>query len=213
MPSVDQGATATTGPLSPGLSVGGSSLEPSSSGFATSMFPAITYAGADTGSYPNTAMAAPFTNNLTPAGSNVSPASSAQPFSMFSTFYSTSYDASGPAVVSAAAGPYTNNLTPAGSPISPSSARPYSLISTFFSTSQDASGPNPTTSLNPTSYLSAVEILPGPYFKMRGLANPGPGSVTWIVRGGADFGGVHAPSAVQAGTVVIADQWMIPVPT
>lgn len=44
-------------------------------------------------------------------------------------------------------------------------------------------------------------------FKMRALANPGPGYVTWVVQDDPDFTGAQAPSAIQVGTAVIADTW------
>lgn len=44
-------------------------------------------------------------------------------------------------------------------------------------------------------------------FKMRALANPGPGYVTWVVSGTPDFAGVQAPGAIQPGTVVVSDYW------
>jgi len=42
------------------------------------------------------------------------------------------------------------------------------------------------------------------YYKMRALANPGPGYVTWVVQGLPDFAGTYATGAIQAGTVVVA---------
>lgn len=44
-------------------------------------------------------------------------------------------------------------------------------------------------------------------FKMRALANPGPGYVTWVVSGSPDFTGAQAPGAIQVGTAVVADAW------
>ncbi len=49
---------------------------------------------------------------------------------------------------------------------------------------------------------SAVE-----FFKMRALASPGPGYVTWVVSGAPDFSGAQAPGAIQVGTAVVADAW------
>lgn len=50
---------------------------------------------------------------------------------------------------------------------------------------------------------SAVE-----FFKMRALASPGPGYVTWVVSGAPDFAGAQAPAAIQPGTVVVSDYWV-----
>lgn len=47
------------------------------------------------------------------------------------------------------------------------------------------------------------------YFKMRALANPGPGYETWIVSGDPDFAGTNAPGPIQAGTVVLAATWQV----
>ncbi len=44
-------------------------------------------------------------------------------------------------------------------------------------------------------------------FKMRALASPGPGYITWVVQDDPDFTGTQAPSAIQVGTAVIADTW------
>ena len=46
-------------------------------------------------------------------------------------------------------------------------------------------------------------------YKMRALADPGPGYVTWIVIGTPDFAGVQAPSAILAGTAVVSTNWVI----
>ncbi len=45
-------------------------------------------------------------------------------------------------------------------------------------------------------------------FKMRALANPGPGYVSWVVSDTPDFAGVQAPAAIQSGTVVVSDYWV-----
>ena len=45
------------------------------------------------------------------------------------------------------------------------------------------------------------------FFKMRALASPGPGYVTWVVSGAPDFSGAQAPGAIQVGTAVVADAW------
>ncbi len=50
---------------------------------------------------------------------------------------------------------------------------------------------------------SAVE-----YFKMRALASPGPGYVTWVVSGTPDFAGAQAPASIQPGTAVVSDYWV-----
>lgn len=44
-------------------------------------------------------------------------------------------------------------------------------------------------------------------FKMRALADPGPGYVVWVVQGAPDFVGAQAPGAIQPGTAVVADTW------
>jgi hypothetical protein len=44
-------------------------------------------------------------------------------------------------------------------------------------------------------------------FKMRALANPGPGYVTWVVSDTPDLTGAQAPAAIQPGTAVVSDQW------
>jgi hypothetical protein len=44
-------------------------------------------------------------------------------------------------------------------------------------------------------------------FKMRALASPGPGYVTWVVSDTPDFAGAQAPAAIQGGTVVVSDYW------
>lgn len=114
--SVDQGASATTGPLSPNLSVAGSGVQPSTSGHATSMVQPLSYALADTGNYTG----------------------DAESF---------------------------------------------------------------------TSIFPAIAQLPLKRFKMRALANPGPGYVTWDVTVAPDFAGVYAPAPIQPGTVVLAGRW------
>ena len=45
------------------------------------------------------------------------------------------------------------------------------------------------------------------YFKMRALADPGPGYETWVVVGSADFTGTGAGGPIQAGTAVVVAQW------
>lgn len=44
-------------------------------------------------------------------------------------------------------------------------------------------------------------------YKMRGVANPGPGYETWIVYGTPDFAGTFAPGPIFAGTAVVTDTW------
>jgi len=44
-------------------------------------------------------------------------------------------------------------------------------------------------------------------FKMRAIANPGPGYEVWVVTGTPDYAGTSAPGPIQPGTAVIADQW------
>lgn len=44
-------------------------------------------------------------------------------------------------------------------------------------------------------------------YKMRALADPGPGYVTWITVGEADFAGADAPAAIQAGTAAVMATW------
>ena len=46
------------------------------------------------------------------------------------------------------------------------------------------------------------------YFRMRGLADPGPGYVSWTVTGSPDFLGAFAPSAVQGSSVVTVVSWV-----
>ena len=46
------------------------------------------------------------------------------------------------------------------------------------------------------------------YYKMRALADPGPGYVTWVVANTPDFAGTYAPSAIQAGTVIVGASWV-----
>ena len=45
------------------------------------------------------------------------------------------------------------------------------------------------------------------YYKMRALADPGPGYVVWTVQGAPDPTGVEAPEAIQEGTAVVAATW------
>jgi len=49
---------------------------------------------------------------------------------------------------------------------------------------------------------------PGPDigYKMRALADPGPGFIIWVAET-ADFVGAEAPSAIQVGTAVVASSW------
>lgn len=56
-----------------------------------------------------------------------------------------------------------------------------------------------------TNPLNPEEVVV--YYKMRALADPGPGYVTWVVPGTPDTTGTFAPSAVQVGTIVIAAVW------
>lgn len=46
------------------------------------------------------------------------------------------------------------------------------------------------------------------FYKMRALANPGPGYLTWVVMTTPDFAGAQAPGAIQGGTAVVADAWL-----
>ena len=46
-----------------------------------------------------------------------------------------------------------------------------------------------------------------PTYKMRALADPGPGYVTWVVEATPDFSGNAAPTAIQAGSAVITTSW------
>ena len=48
---------------------------------------------------------------------------------------------------------------------------------------------------------------PAVHYKMRALANPGPGYVIWTVTGSPDFTGTYAPSAIQPGTAVLTGTW------
>ena len=50
-------------------------------------------------------------------------------------------------------------------------------------------------------------VGPTTYFKMRALANPGPGYLTWGATGVADFAGTGAPGAIQVGTAVVVVTW------
>lgn len=45
------------------------------------------------------------------------------------------------------------------------------------------------------------------YFRMRAIADPGPGYVVWTVTDEPDTTGSHAPEPVQAATIVIASKW------
>ena len=47
----------------------------------------------------------------------------------------------------------------------------------------------------------------GKFYKMRALADPGPGYETWVVSGTPDFTGASAGGPIQAGTAIVADQW------
>lgn len=47
------------------------------------------------------------------------------------------------------------------------------------------------------------------YYKMRALADPGPGYLTWVATGAPDFTGTGAGGPIQAGSAVVADQWSI----
>jgi hypothetical protein len=61
------------------------------------------------------------------------------------------------------------------------------------------------------SFFGLMFIPPTPVstksFKMRALASPGPGYVTWVVPTTPDFAGAHAPSPIQPGTAIITDSW------
>lgn len=56
---------------------------------------------------------------------------------------------------------------------------------------------------------SQADVTPTPSYKMRALANPGPGYVTWVTSNDPDFAGTLAPSAIQGGSAVIASSWGI----
>ena len=45
------------------------------------------------------------------------------------------------------------------------------------------------------------------YFKMRALADPGPGYVVWVVTTSPDPSGTYAPSPIQSGTSSVAATW------
>lgn len=45
-------------------------------------------------------------------------------------------------------------------------------------------------------------------FKMRALASPGPGYVSWVVSDAPDFAGAQAPASIQPGTAVVSDYWV-----
>lgn len=45
-------------------------------------------------------------------------------------------------------------------------------------------------------------------YKMRALADPGPGFVVWVTVGEPDFAGTNAPAAIQGGTAIVADTWL-----
>lgn len=47
------------------------------------------------------------------------------------------------------------------------------------------------------------------YFKMRALADPGPGYVVWVVTTSPDPSGTHAPSPIQPGTASVAATWSV----
>lgn len=51
---------------------------------------------------------------------------------------------------------------------------------------------------------------PTVHYKMRALANPGPGYVIWTVTGTPDFVGTYAPSAIQPGTAVLTGNMVRP---
>lgn len=60
---------------------------------------------------------------------------------------------------------------------------------------------------SPAEYLFGAIIGLAVYYKMRALANPGPGYETWVVSGIPDFTGTFAPGPIFAGTAVVADYW------
>jgi len=45
------------------------------------------------------------------------------------------------------------------------------------------------------------------YFKMRALADPGPGYEIWVSVDAADFAGTGAGGPIQGGTAVVAATW------
>ena len=45
------------------------------------------------------------------------------------------------------------------------------------------------------------------YYKMRGVSNPGPGYVSWVVATTPDFAGASAPDPVQVSTIVIVAEF------
>jgi hypothetical protein len=60
------------------------------------------------------------------------------------------------------------------------------------------------------SALLGVQGGPGGlaiFFKMRALADPGPGFETWVVEGAPDFAGVDAGGPIQPGTAVQVSMW------
>ena len=55
------------------------------------------------------------------------------------------------------------------------------------------------------TYAAEVEI--SAYYKMRALADPGPGYVTWVVDTLPDYTGVFAPASIQGGSAIVSDRW------
>ena len=77
------------------------------------------------------------------------------------------------------------------------------LISTWESTSIEGYYP---------SFYSVDGIannIANNYFQMRATANPGPGTVDWVVRGKPDINGVQAPSPIQLSTIIIYKEWKV----
>lgn len=50
---------------------------------------------------------------------------------------------------------------------------------------------------------------PTTYYKMRALADPGPGYESWVVSDTPDFAGAFAPGPIFAGTAIVADTWSV----
>jgi len=66
-------------------------------------------------------------------------------------------------------------------------------------------------SLTPLDSVSTAHPAGGgggfQYYKMRGVATPGPGYETWVALTAPDFAGAGAPGAIVPGSVVVVDKW------
>ena len=79
----------------------------------------------------------------------------------------------------------------------------------------DVIQPPPIPMLSDSRNLDVTDVSPGgggtpgsvTYYKMRGVSDPGPGYVSWVVATTPDFAGASAPDPVQVSTIVIVAEF------